>query len=79
MNPILAEILKWMVAGTLIFFGTWIFYTVVKARNSSFKMQVSQAGKSKWKDYSRSKPLLLIIAIIVIILIWLMKKEGQVQ
>lgn len=78
MNPLLTQILKWVVAGGLIFFGTWIFYTVVKARNSSFKAQVTRAGNIKGKNYGRSKPLLLIIAIIVIILIWLMKQEGAI-
>jgi hypothetical protein len=76
MNPLLAEILKWIVAGVLIFAGTWIFYTVVKARNTDFKVQVARAGKEPVKNYSRSKPLLLIIAVIVIILIWLMKNDG---
>jgi hypothetical protein len=76
MNPVLAEILKWIVAGVLIFTGTWIFYIVVKARNTDFKVQVARAGKETSKNYSRSKPLLLIVAVIVIVLIWLMKQDG---
>ena len=77
MNPLFVEILKWLVAGLLIFFGTWIFYTVVKARNSDFRVQLTKAEKPSAKNFSRSKPLLLIIAVIVIILIWLMKQQGM--